>query len=181
MFANLLKSTLAALKDAGLLLLQTLKKSFSFQGRATRKEFWLFVVADLLLTFLLFLLTSLMGRINDTVCEIFLYITLAVFVLLLIPFVSVAVRRLHDVGLSGFWFWYLNPVGLAVVFVVYLLELDKVAERIVNKVQGVGSPWLGWILTWLFWPCGATAALILLFLYAGKKEDNEFGPNPYIA
>jgi len=181
MFAKLLSDTLTALKGALLLLLQTLKKSFSFAGRATRREFWLFVVADLLLTFLLLVITNLMGKIHVTLAEIFLYLTLAVFVLLLIPFVSVAVRRLHDVGLSGFWFWYLNPVGLPVIFVVYLLELDKAAERIVDKIQNIGSPWLGWILTWLFWPCGATAALVLLFLYAGKKEDNEFGPNPCLA
>ena len=169
----------AIVKDIVQTIVSTLKKSFSFKGRATRKEFWLFW----LFTFIVYLLLGvvallLAGSVLGTIWGI---LSLIVCIALLIPYISVAVRRFHDLGLSGFWFWYLNPVGLPVIFVVYLLGLDKVADRIVEKIQNVGSPWLGWILTWLFWPCGATAALLLLFLYAGKKEDNEFGPNPYIA
>ena len=169
----------AIVKDIVQTIVSTLKKSFSFKGRATRKEFWLFWLFTFIVHLLLGVVALLLaGSVLGTIWGI---LSLIVCIALLFPYISVAVRRFHDLGLSGFWFWYLNPFGLPVIFVVYLLGLDKIADRIVEKIQNVGSPWLGWILTWLFWPCGATVALILLFLYAGKKEDNEFGPNPYIA
>ena len=157
-------------------LLDTLKKSVSFKGRASRFEFWLFFFAVLLLNIIFGVLGVLAAgsTLGTILCIIFLLIDLV----LLVPYISVSVRRLHDLGLSGFWLWYLNPCGLPVIFVVYLLDLDKACNALIAKIQNTGSVWLGWILTFLFWPAGSTMTLFLLFLYAGKKEENEFGPAP---
>ena len=164
-----------AIKDS---LISTLKKTLSFKGRATRLDFWTFVVFWVLVNIVLFVFTALLSLIRIGVVGLALsgIINLAFFVC----YISVSVRRLHDLGLSGFWIWYLQPAGLAIIYVVYLLGLDSASERVIGKIQNVGSAWLGWILTFLFWPAGSAAALFLMFLYAGKKEDNEFGPNPYI-
>ena len=159
------------------LIKSVLLKSFTFQGRATRKEFWSFVLFCLVVQIAAGAVTFLTA--GSVLGNIWLVINLIIIIALLIPYISVAVRRLHDLGLSGFWFWYLNPCGLPVVFVVYLLDLDQNSNKIIDKIQKIGSPWLGWILTWLFWPIGAFAAQLLLFLYAGKDEANEFGPSPY--
>lgn len=157
-------------------IVSTLKKSFSFAGRASRAEFWLFTVAYYVLAIILCLLEGLFaGSAFGTIWGI---LSLIVLVALLVPFVSVSVRRLHDLGLSGFWLWYLNPFGLPVIYVVYLLDLDQACNKLIEKISKVGSAWLGWILTIMFYPIGATVSLFLLFLYKGKPEDNEFGPCP---
>jgi uncharacterized membrane protein YhaH (DUF805 family) len=158
-------------------VLDALKISFTFAGRATRKEFWSFYLFLFLVHVVFTVLAFLTeGSILGTIVG-FLWVLLAIA--LLIPYISVSVRRLHDLNMSGFWLWFLNPFGLPIVFVVYLLSLDPACDRLVEKIEKIGSPWLGWILSFLFWPVGAFISLFLLFLYAGKKEDNDFGANPY--
>jgi uncharacterized membrane protein YhaH (DUF805 family) len=65
------------------------KKYVDFSGRAMRSEFWWFVLFNVL--------ANLVGSmIHETAAII---ITL----LLLLPGIGVSVRRLHDVGRSGWW------------------------------------------------------------------------------
>lgn len=160
---------------------QALLKTFSFQGRATRREYWGLVLFAAIVNLILWGITAGAFAIHAVLGYIFAIPALIVMIGLIISNISAGVRRLHDLGLSGFWFWYLNPFGLPVIYVVYLLNLDEASNLIIEKIQKIGSAWLGWILTFLFWPVGASAAVLLLFLYAGKKADNEFGPNPYKA
>jgi uncharacterized membrane protein YhaH (DUF805 family) len=158
-------------------ILDALKKSFTFTGRATRKDFWsfyLFIFLVCVVFSILLVLTegSILGSIIG-------FLGVLLMLALLIPYISISVRRLHDLNMSGFWLCFLNPFGLPVIFVVYLLSLDPACDKMVEKIAKTGSPWLGWILAFLFWPVGAFVSLFLLFLYAGKHEDNEFGANPY--
>lgn len=169
-----MQKIIQALKNAGLSIVSTLKKSFTLAGRANRCEFWTFQVAMLLLLiveFVLFLLAA--GSVLGT---IFFWLFLIIDVLLLIPNIAVLVRRLHDVNLSGFWFWYLSPVGIGMIYIVYLLGLDKSAERFVERINKSGSPWLGWILAIISWWWAASSALLLICLYKGTDGENEFGP-----
>ena len=158
-------------------ILQCLKKAVTFSGRATRREYWTFFCFTLVVLVILGILCGLAE--GSTLGDILLGITGLIGLALLVPNISVSVRRLHDVNLSGFWMWYLMPLGLPVVYMAYLLDLDPACNAIINKIQNIGSCWLGWILTILFWGAGAPITLFLIYLYAGKKEDNFFGPNPY--
>jgi len=74
----------------------SLKKYAEFQGKATRKEFWLFV--------LFFYISTIIGGILDGLSGIGidLFGNLVALVLFL-PYLAVAVRRMHDVGKRG-WF-----------------------------------------------------------------------------
>ena len=159
-------------------LIETLKKTLSFKGRATKGEFWLFVLFVFLVSIVCSVLLALTA--GSILGNIILGIIAILYLAITVCYISLSVRRLHDLGLSGFWLWYLNPFGLPVVYMVYLLDLDSACNQVVEKIQKTGSTWLGWILAWLFWPVGAAATLFLLFLYNGKREDNEFGPNPYV-
>ena len=161
-------------------LVGTFKKWVTFAGRATRAEYWIYVLAEIIIFAILGVICAIVSASNiEPLDNIFYTLSAIVVLLLTICHISLLVRRLHDLSLSGFWVWYLNPSGLPVIFVLYLLGLDTACEKVVSKIQGTGSPWLGWILTWLFWPFGSVVAMILLTLYKGKSEDNEFGPNPY--
>ncbi len=145
------------------------KKAFTFAGRATRRQYWTFCIFA-------WLMALILGVVLALIQEVLAWLLVLV---LLVPQISIAVRRLHDVNLSGFWMWYLSSMGLPIVYMAYLLDLDPACGKMVERIRSTGSAWLGWILAFLFWSAGAPLALALIFLYAGKKEDNEFGPNPY--
>ena len=72
------------------------QKAFDFEGRARRSEYWIWNVTNCVLGF---------ACIFAGVPQLFV----ALYVLAIIPTVSVSVRRLHDIGKSGWWF-LLGPI-----------------------------------------------------------------------
>ncbi len=80
--------------------LDVLKKYAVFTGRARRKEFWMFVLFNIIISLVLGLIDSFIGTGFETGGGVIsgLY-ALAV----LLPSIGVAVRRLHDIGKSGWW------------------------------------------------------------------------------
>lgn len=84
--------------------LAALKKYATMTGRSRRKEFWHFAVVNLLGTIGLSLFVRLTGDIEgawgEFVAAIGLLWLLAV-VLVIIPTITVAVRRFHDTGSPG--------------------------------------------------------------------------------
>ena len=76
-----------------------LKKFSKFSGRARRNEYWVYIIMTLLIVIAMGLTLSLAGLQPPHVNLI-----IKLFLLLnLIPFCAVAVRRMHDLGKSG-WF-----------------------------------------------------------------------------
>lgn len=73
-----------------------LKKYAVFSGRATRKEYWMFVLYNFLVSFVLGLVDGIIGSENGAVSTIY---SLALF----IPSIAVGVRRMHDTNRSGWW------------------------------------------------------------------------------
>ena len=81
--------------------LEVLKKYIVFDGRARRKEYWYFVLFNIIISVVLSFVDNLIGTVNvDTGAGMIggVY-SLAV----LIPGLAVSVRRLHDTGRSGWW------------------------------------------------------------------------------
>ena len=74
--------------------LKVLQNYATFSGRARRSEYWFFVLFNLIISFVFGFVCGLMQ-----VPQLAIIYTLAV----LIPSIAVAVRRMHDVGKSG-WF-----------------------------------------------------------------------------
>ena len=72
----------------------SLKKYVDFQGRASRKEFWSFFLFFYAVTFIA-------GGLDDFYGTEF--VGLFAFIALILPYLAVAVRRMNDVGKSG-WF-----------------------------------------------------------------------------
>lgn len=157
-------------------LISTIKKTFVYSGRASRFEFWSFAITALIVEFILAAIAVAMGTLAQVLGAIFGVIFLLVFIALLLTYIACAVRRLHDVDLSGFWLIYLSPAGLPVIYVIYLLGIDSTCDKFIEKNNKIGSCWLGWILTLIFWGAGSAVALLLLFLYEGTKGENLFGP-----
>ncbi|MFB6824746.1 DUF805 domain-containing protein [Streptomyces virginiae] len=74
-----------------------LKKYAVFSGRARRQEYWMFTLFQVAIAIVLMILDSLLGTYPLLVGLYFL----GTFV----PSLAVTVRRLHDLGKSGAWYF----------------------------------------------------------------------------
>ena len=95
-----------------------------FQGRARRKEFWMFALFNWIICMALSMIGSLFVDSIGLAGQIPYYIyAFAV----LIPSIAVAVRRLHDVNKSGWWYFIiLIPlIGAIWLLVLFCTEGDK--------------------------------------------------------
>ena len=72
-----------------------LKKYTDFDGRATRTQFWMFVLFYVIFYVVLEVVAQLIG-IGSVLPDFYI-------LGLLIPSLSIAARRLHDTGRSGWW------------------------------------------------------------------------------
>lgn len=81
-----------------------MQKYADFNGRAPRSEYWWFILAQflvgLVVGFILGFIGGLLGLGTGLADGASILITL-VFIL---PTIAVAVRRLHDIGKSGWWY-----------------------------------------------------------------------------
>lgn len=84
--------------------IEALKKYGVFHGRAGRKEYWYFLLVNIIINLILTAIDRKTGNFNaQTNAGLFSSIYgLAV----LIPAIAVTVRRFHDTGRSG-WYWFL--------------------------------------------------------------------------
>jgi uncharacterized membrane protein YhaH (DUF805 family) len=73
---------------------KVLKNYATFSGRARRKEYWMFILFNTIFAFVFGFVCGLIG-----VPDLAQLYTLAI----LVPSIAVGVRRMHDVGKSG-WF-----------------------------------------------------------------------------
>ena len=96
-------------------MFEALKKYAEFKGRARRKEYWLFILLYSICYFIAFLI--------DVVSGALIIFTTIVALGLLIPLISVAVRRLHDTDRSGWWF-LLGFVPFANIVLLIFFFLD---------------------------------------------------------
>ena len=95
--------------------LEALRRYLDFKSRSTRTEFWMFTLFNLLFYIAAAILDITLG-LWDQEFGVCLFTGLyCVFILL--PNVSVAVRRLHDVGLTG-WLYLLVFVPIAGPFII---------------------------------------------------------------
>ncbi|MEZ5278024.1 MAG: DUF805 domain-containing protein [Opitutaceae bacterium] len=101
--------------------LAALKKYAVFNGRARRSEFWYFVLFNLIVSIVLTVVDGITGSLNAATGMGLLsgLYSLAV----LIPSISVAVRRLHDTERSGWWVLIgLIPLVGAIVLIVFAVQ-----------------------------------------------------------
>ncbi len=93
---------------------------FDFKGRATRKQFWMYVLFMFIIGIVLGILAKALG---DTIGSV---LSLVVGLAFLLPNLGIAVRRLHDTDRSGWWILLgfipvINFIGGIVLLVFYVL------------------------------------------------------------
>jgi uncharacterized membrane protein YhaH (DUF805 family) len=98
--------------------LEVWKKYAVFSGRASRTEFWMFILFNLIVTIAIAMVEGLVSSAG----MIGLLYGLAV----LIPSLAVGARRLHDIGRSGWWqlLVFIPLIGALVLIVWWAQESD---------------------------------------------------------
>ena len=91
--------------------LKALRQYSDFSGRARRKEYWMFILFYCLFLLAAMALDDVLGFSFELSGVSLGYIYLGYVLLMLVPGLAVAVRRLHDVGKSG-WFYLISLIPL---------------------------------------------------------------------
>ena len=88
------------------------KHYFDFQGVSDRKTFWMFVLFNVVIAIAIYIVAMLVHFVP-------LY---GIYVLAtLLPSLGLEVRRLHDVGKSGWWLLVSLVPILGAIYLIYLL------------------------------------------------------------
>ena len=117
-------------------MIMPLKRYADFHGRSRRKEYWMFVLFQLLLMVPVVLILSLLGGLGADGDSTFGGILLIIFGLIylgvfMIPGIAVQVRRFHDQDKSGWLILlgFIPYVGSIILLVFMCLEGTKGTNR----------------------------------------------------
>ena len=165
------------------------KKYSDFSGRARRKEWWSYILFQLLIFIVpvvLFVATTVGEMMSDPDTiqymsqnpddeeyiyslmsgNVYFWAMMIVGLLLLVPWLAVTCRRFHDVGISTGLFWVVG--GLTILInVIGLLALIEpgVIPHAVTSISSILSSLTGLVV------------LVIAFI-PGKVGPNAYGPDP---
>jgi len=124
------------------------KKYFDFNGRASRSEYWYFWLFGWAINIILLTLAF-------KVSKVFFWIEVIVFLAMIIPWISLTARRLHDANKTG---WY------------------QLAPAVAGALTRIPIPSIGIIFSVL----NIILAIYLFVLYAsrGTEGSNKYGNYP---
>lgn len=134
-------------------------KFFTITGRACRSEYWWFVlfvfIAHLVLSFCA--VFPVIGELAGGVGSL----------LVLIPFITVSIRRMHDLDKSGLWLLF--PAFL-IVIAIFLVLYGALATAGILFFLGI-----------VLILASAVSVIIIALLMAqpGTYGQNRFGPDPF--
>ena len=142
------------------------EKYADFNGRASRSEFWFFILLISILD------SSAIFYYIATDSIDFLYMYFFVVLFYLLPVISVTARRLHDINLSGWWqIIIFLPSFLGIFFQYYIEGTLLVAYS--KLVIVPAAIFLNLITIIIF--------ILILVMKAKNFSDrniNQFGPEP---
>ena len=115
--------------------LKVMRDNYSnFEGRARRKEYWMYnLIFTVLFIALMTIMFSALSFSDETGIETGpgVYLTVLLFFVFLvahfIPLLALTVRRLHDTGKSGWWYLivFIPYLGNFVIFIFTLIGGDE--------------------------------------------------------
>ena len=102
--------------------IQVLQQYAVFSGRSRRKEYWYFVLFNVIVTLVLTIFDKGIGTFNETTGYGVLSGIYSLAVIL--PALGVAIRRLHDIGRSGWWILigFIPLIGVIVLIIFFVKD-----------------------------------------------------------
>lgn len=98
--------------------ISVLKQYAVFEGRARRKEYWMFSLFNFVIAIAITVVESVIGT-GGIIYGLYA-------LLILIPSIAVSVRRLHDTGRTGWWLLiaFIPLVGTIILLVFLVLDSE---------------------------------------------------------
>lgn len=97
----------------------------NFSGRASRSEYWWYVLFTVILSFAIGFIFGIFGAVKASQ-----WVGSLVNLALLLPGLGVCVRRLHDIGKSGWWLLIgLIPVVGWIILIVWYCQPSASANE----------------------------------------------------
>jgi uncharacterized membrane protein YhaH (DUF805 family) len=137
-------------------IVSALRNYANFGGRATRPEFWTFMLFFAVLTVAAHYVDAADGMVEPIAAGMGI-LELSLFLMLILPTITVGARRLHDTGRSGWWLLFLY-----VPYLAFVAAMGHVQATIAASASLL---------------VGALVLAVQLCL-AGDVGDNRYGPNP---
>ncbi|MCS0788877.1 DUF805 domain-containing protein [Cytobacillus firmus] len=108
--------------------IKVVKESFNFRGRSRRREYWMFILFTFLISIILTIIEMIFGW---EITEDIGILTTLFSLIMLIPSLSVTVRRLHDTGKSGWWILIsLIPlIGGIIILIFTLIDSERGSNK----------------------------------------------------
>ena len=164
------------------------KKYSDFSGRARRKEWWSYILFQLLIFIVpvvLFVATSVGEMISDPDTmqymsqnpddeeyiyfmsgNVYFWAMMIVGLLLFVPWLAVTCRRFHDVGLSTGLFWVVGGLTILNNVIALLVMIEPgVVPHAVTSISKILSHLTGLVV-------------LVVALIPGKVGPNAYGPDP---
>lgn len=116
--------------------LEALRKYATFEGRARRKEYWFFILFNVLAVVVLGIIDVVLGTSSK---ETGLGLLSGLYLLaVLLPALAVTVRRLHDTDRSGWWILieFIPLIGGLVLLIFTLLDSTPGSNRFGPSPKG---------------------------------------------
>lgn len=146
-----------------------IRKYADFNGRAPRAEYWWYMLAIMLIGVAAELID---GWISDPIVGIYGPASLIITVTTFVPGISVMVRRLHDIGRSGWW--ALLNAGSYTFVVMGFTNVDP--EQLVDGLDDSAMiPVLVMVLVWLV----SIVVMLIFMVTRGEDGANRYGDDPY--
>lgn len=164
-------------------MLLPLKRYADFQGRSRRKEFWMWILGVIIASIIFTILDNLLGlggrsAVSPTALPpgatgmgYAAYASGGVLtglfsLAILIPNISVAVRRLHDIDRSGWWI--LAPALPYIIGFILGIAGAASGQFVVAALGGIVML-VGFLLA---------ITLLVFYCLPGTRGTNRFGPDP---
>jgi len=103
--------------------LKVLKNFTDFNGRARRKEYWMYTFINIVILITLMIISFIAIGIDKNIGMFFLILPFLYTLVVFIPTVAVVIRRLHDINQSGLWYLItFIPLGSIILLVFMCMD-----------------------------------------------------------
>jgi len=141
-------------------------KCLDFKGRASRKEYWSFILFLVLTYFwclyILYVLINMLDPCKYPPENIAILFTFIIITPIIIPCIAVSVRRMHDIGKTG---WYITLPVFCIILELFLMLPKGYFEKYYWYIAAFNS---------VVYLCYVT----LFFTKRGNRGINKYGNDP---
>ena len=152
--------------------LKVLKNYVGFRGRARRKEYWMFILVNIIFTFVLGLLNKMLGWQRAGGEGI---LTTIYGILVFLPWWAVQFRRLHDTGRSGWW-WGAGIIATYAICII--LAIDLGISSLINFPPAAISAFLGKFVLFAIAYIAYHIVMIVFLCQDSEPFENRYGESP---